>query len=205
MRPMKTLDEIAAFHGTDKSTVHAHPHGYAPHYAKFFDAIREEPIWLLEVGVGGGESIKTWLEFFPRAIVDGVDIEHGTNPWNTPGLVPNPRYEFTAGDQSSLQFWAEYIKNNGDQINVIIDDGGHHTNQIIPTFNALWPHVVPGGFYCIEDLGCDYNPIFISEGFPSHITFVTNLIHNANKGELGIESIHFSRELAIIQKQYERI
>lgn len=197
---MKTLDEIAAYHGTDKSTVHSHAHGYAPEYARFFDPIREKDIRLLEIGVGGGESIKTWLEFFPMAAVFGVDIEHDTNAWNKPGKAIDLGYVFTTGDQSSLQFWADFVKDHGTNWDIIIDDGGHHTNQIIPAFNALWPHVSPGGFYCIEDLACAYSTIFMSEGFPDHIAFITQLLHNANKGELGIESIHFTKELAIIQK-----
>jgi len=35
---------------------------------------------------------------------------------------------------------------------VVIDDGGHHNVQINTSFDKLWPHVLPGGLYFIEDL-----------------------------------------------------
>ena len=34
----------------------------------------------------------------------------------------------------------------------VVDDGGHENAQIITSFNAIWPEVVPGGFYVTEDM-----------------------------------------------------
>ena len=39
---------------------------------------------------------------------------------------------------------------------VVMDDGGHTSEQIITSFNGLWHLVKPGGLYCIEDLGVAY-------------------------------------------------
>ena len=152
-----TLDEIAIKYGTDKATQHPiKGHAYAPHYATFFDPIREKPIKLLEIGVGGGESIMTWLEYFPNARVFGVDIVQGTNDWNTVGLNTNPRYTFTCGSQSDPTFWECFKADYGLDWDVIIDDGGHCSDQVITSFNGMWKSVKSGGLYCVEDLGVAY-------------------------------------------------
>jgi hypothetical protein len=192
---MDSLDAIAQRHGTDKATVftrtYAKPHGYTPHLETFFAPMREKPIRLLEIGVGGGESVQTWLEYFPQAQVHGIDFVKDTNPWNTPEAKPHERYSFCHGDQSCSTFWACYIANLGElQFDVVIDDGSHITMDIIKTFEVLWPRVAPGGIYEIEDLG-------VAPGtFPWLIDFVAAL--SAGTGDKA--SITFAKELVIIKK-----
>lgn len=201
---MKTLDEIAIEHGTDKATKHPiTPHGYCPHYERCFSAMRDDPIKLLEIGVGGGESIRTWLEFFPNAKVFGVDLTKETNQWNTANpKESDPRYVFAQGDQSDETFWKGFIADHGKDWDIIIDDGGHFSNQIIISFNSLWPAVRARGFYCIEDLGVCYGQgsIFIPEGWPKHMEFIKTKLDEINlKDEM--EWMGFSKELAIIRKK----
>lgn len=199
-----TLDEIAIKHGTDKATTHQHHagHGYAPVYEQFFKPIKGDGIKLLEIGVGGGESIRTWLEYFTKAQVFGVDNNQGTNPWNTLHANPDPRYTFVYGDQSDEVFWKCFAVDYGTTWDVIIDDGGHFSNQVITTFRGMWPNVKPGGLYCIEDLGVCYgaNSVFVTAGWQSHMEFLKAKCDEMNQGS-SIESIHFSRELAIIRKR----
>ena len=195
----KTLDEIALEHGTDKASKHQHKgHNYCVHYARFFDALRDQPIKFLEIGVGGGESMRAWLEFFPSATIYGVDIVHDTNPWNTKdsGL---DRYIYTEGDQSSEAFWKEFIDQKLGQWDVIIDDGGHYANQVQTSFQCLWPHIKPGGLYCIEDLACSYSEIFLPAGSEPPIEMLKRKVDEINQaGE--IECAFFSKELAILKK-----
>jgi len=44
---------------------------------------------------------------------------------------------------------------------LIIDDGGHHNEEILPTFHSLWPEIEPGGMYIVEDAAgaayCSYD------------------------------------------------
>lgn len=222
---MKTLDQIACEYGTDKASVHPtyKGHDYCRHYELPFAWIRDQPIKLLEIGVGGAESIKTWLDYFPNAKVFGVDIVHDTNPWNTPskktesvaGPVcendtaawdnsngPPSRYTFVTGDQSCETFWACFIADYGKDWDIIVDDGGHSSQQIITTFKMLWPHVKPGGFHCIEDLGCSYSNLeyFCTPGWPNHMEFIRGILDNINRGENEIDRMYFSRELAILRK-----
>lgn len=203
--PMKTLDEIAIEFGTDKATQHpTGAHGYTPHYDRLFSPLRNEKIKVLEIGVGGGESIKTWLEYFPKAMIFGVDIGRDTNPWNdtVTNAYPTKRYQFIHGDQSSGEFWTRFAEEVGP-LDIVIDDGGHFNDQIITTFCGLWFLLKPGGLYCIEDLGVCYSPgsIFVRPGFPSHSEFLKTKLDEVMKDTHGIDWMCLSKELAIIRKR----
>lgn len=196
-----TLDEIAIKCGTDKATNHTvRGHGYAPHYDAAFSGMRFEPIKILEIGVGGGESIRTWLEYFTNAHVYGVDIVHSTNPWNTVNSGAHPRYTFVTGDQSSEVFWQCFIVDYGKNWNIIVDDGGHYSNQIITAHKCLWPYVVSGGLYCVEDMAVAYGTLFVPTGWPNHIDWLNGVMDKLNHDD-GVDSIRLFNELAIIQKK----
>jgi len=192
---MKTLDKIAIKNGTDKGSVHPTAHGYADVYESFFDPIKNNPLKILEIGVGGGESIKTWLEYFPKAKVFGVD--------NNPNAFKGPaeRYTFVCADQSDTTFWKCFVADYGTDWDIIIDDGGHFSGMIITSFESMWCHVKNGGIYAIEDLACSYSYIFQTPGFKSHMEFVKDLVECANKGERDIFSVSQTRELAIVVKR----
>ena len=50
---------------------------------------------------------------------------------------------------STLRRW---VSESGGHFHAIIDDGSHFNTHILTTFNELWPSVLPGGFYFVEDL-----------------------------------------------------
>lgn len=204
---MKTLDEIAIENQTDKATVftrtYAKPKGFTVHYERFFAPLRFDKLNFLEIGVAGGESIKTWLEYFPSAAIYGVDIVHDTNPWNTPSSSPDPRYRFLQHDQSDKTGW-ECIKAVwGTEWNIIVDDGSHCNTDIITSFNSMWSCIVPGGYYCVEDLGAGYTPgsVHVKPGAPAHAqwlhAFVDVLMTTADE----IDSVYFAPELAIVRRK----
>ena len=73
------LSLLAIQHGTDKAA----DHWYTPHYDQRFNGLREEPVHLLEIGIGGykdpeigGESLRMWRDYFthPDAVIVGLDI-----------------------------------------------------------------------------------------------------------------------------------
>lgn len=202
-----TLDEIAIKHGTDKATVHpVYGHGYAPFYDMMFSGMRFSPIKLLEIGVGGGESIRTWLDYFSCASIFGIDIVKNTNPWNTPGEKPHERYTFVSGDQTDETMWKCFRADHGDDWDVVIDDGGHCNNQVIIAFNSMWPYIKSGGLYCIEDLAVGYGAgsVHIVAGWQTHMEFITKMMNDMNTNspcpEIP-EMIFLSKELAIIKKR----
>lgn len=190
----ETLDEIAIRQQTDMATVfnrtYAKPHGYAPHLERFFSPLRDKPIKMLEIGVGGGESIKTWIEYFPDALVFGADIVQGTNPWDTVGAQSHPRYRFVPGDQASADFWMQFHRDHGGAWDIIIDDGGHEAHQIQTTFAAMWRHINYGGYYVIEDLG-----------YAKPLDIIKHQIDRLNAdAPCEVYALYCARELAIIQK-----
>lgn len=200
---MKTLDQIATEHGTDKASTHPQiaGHNYAVRYDEVFSPFRHEQIKLLEIGVGGAESIKTWLEYFPKASIVGVDIVKDTNIWNTPGSSPDPRYTFCQGDQGDETFWKCFAATYGANWNVIIDDGSHFSKDIIVTFNQMWQHMASKGLYCIEDLAVAYGAgsIFCPAGWQNHMDFVKDKLEDINLNG-SVDSLMFSKELAILRK-----
>ncbi len=200
---MKTLDEIAIKRGTDKATTHpTGAHGYTPHYDRAFQDIRNKPVKVLEVGVGGGESIMMWLDYFPKADVIGVDISEHTNEWNDPTESPNSRYRFYKGDQTSSDFWKS-VEKKEKAFDVIVDDGGHRNDQIIVTFCSLWFLLNPMGFYCIEDLGVCYTSgsVFVVPAYPSHSNFLKAKLDEIMQGQHNIDWMSLSKELVIIRKK----
>lgn len=200
---MMTLDEIALAHGTDKASSHPNKgHGYANHYAHFFEPLRDQPIKLLEIGVGGGESIKSWLDYFSEARVFGVDIVHDTNQWNTPNVPGHPRYTFCTGDQTDKTLWKCFMVDFGCDWDIVIDDGGHMADQIQISFAGIWPYLKSGGFYCVEDLGVSYGAgtVFVPSGWPNHMDWLRAKLDNLNQKD-EIDFMYFAQELVIIRKK----
>jgi len=202
---MDSLDCIAQKYGTDKASKHPTiaGHDYCRFYEQAFADLRLGSLKVLEIGVGGGESIRTWIEFFPHAQIFGVDIVSGTNPWNTVNAGTHERYRFITGDQSSEVFWKCFLADYGPRWDIVIEDGGHCNYQVIPTFNALWPQIDPGGMYCIEDLAVGYGAgsVFVRGDFPRHMEFISQLMDKINWGQDDIDSMTFARELCILKKK----
>jgi hypothetical protein len=71
------LADIARRHGTDKVDSHA----YTGHYARHLGHLRDRPIKLLEIGIGGyddarggGGSLRTWRDYLPKGSIVGLDL-----------------------------------------------------------------------------------------------------------------------------------
>lgn len=199
---MKTLNEIFIETGTDKADQHPYKgHDYARHYDRLFHGLRHDKLKMLEIGVGGGESVVGWLEYFHQGHVYGMDNNQATNPWNTVGSGIHPRYTFVHGDQSDKTMWACFLADHGKDWDIVIDDGGHFSNQVFITLREMWPHVKKGGLYCIEDVEVAYqqNSIFLTPGVPTHREIMHQLIDDLN-GYGKYDSIYFARGLVIIKK-----
>lgn len=166
---MKSLTELANFHGSDKGTFGpsaAHgAHNYTDIYEAYFSGLRDKPISILEIGIGlkrkddpriahgrnseGGASIKMWYDYFPQASVHAIDIVPATQ-------LDNDRIHTAVVDQSSSESLRAYVESlNGKQFDIIIDDGSHHPNHQQLTLDILFPSLKSGGLYFIEDLRND--------------------------------------------------
>lgn len=198
---MMTFDEIAIKHGADKgSTHHVKGHDFARHYDKLFAPIRLDNLRVMEIGCGGGESMRAWLEYFPNAHVFGVDIVEKTNPWNTPGSNVHPRYQFLHGDQSDYTMWQCLFANWGKPFDIIIDDGSHMSDHVLACLAHTWGVVAPGGYYCIEDLGCSYSSIF-KKTPQTPMDILKYRLDQLHQGGSDTDFYYFANELAVIRKK----
>jgi hypothetical protein len=211
--PRKTpLDTIGLKHGTDKAS---NKHDYLNRYAAYFDCVYPDKI--LEIGIEGGASIRTWEEAFRRATIVGIDH----NPKSA--AIKFDRAATLCGDAGSEATWDQVRAGFGPDIDIIIDDGSHTGYGMIQTFQLAWPLVRSGGIYCIEDLHAAYDPAHNRDDCSSlshdlkgsrwpAVHFFTRLVSVMNQhgdGQTGnpaaspcdIGFIHFSRSLIIIGKR----
>ena len=141
---MKTLLELGLLHGTDK-----HAHRYLPHYCARFQDKREADVTLLEIGVMKGQSLRMWRDYFPTGKIYGIDAVDES-------MYTEERIECFLGLQENAQFLEGVVSKTGP-LDFVIDDGGHKGIQHVASFEVLWQHVKPGGWYCIEDCMSIFN------------------------------------------------
>ncbi|RYG92322.1 tetratricopeptide repeat protein [Loktanella sp. IMCC34160] len=149
------LSKLAIRHGTDKFGYH----DYTPNYHKLFQHLRDQPIRLLEIGVGGyqdadrgGQSLATWRDYFPNAEITGIDIQKKT-------LDLGPRVKILQGSQVDPEFLKQVVAERGP-FDIIIDDGSHQNAHVVESFGYLWPDLTPGGIYVAEDVQTSFMPRF---------------------------------------------
>jgi hypothetical protein len=142
--PAFLLDVAGALEGTDKCSSVSFAWDYLRKYEDLFAPLRDQKFNLIEIGVFNGTSLKMWKSFFPRATIVGIDI----NPACT--RHAEERVVIKIGSQEDPELLAKISARYPPTI--IIDDGSHVAHHIIYTFERLYPSLLPGGFYVVEDL-----------------------------------------------------
>jgi hypothetical protein len=148
------LGELAKRYGSCKWGAHWGPELYE----RYLAPLRDRRLTILEIGVGGhhvaegGESLRMWRDYFPRALIHGVDLYDKRS-------VQEQRIRIHQGDQGDREFLARLAAEVGP-LDVVIDDGSHVNEHVITSFNALFPLLNEGGLYLIEDLQSSYWPAF---------------------------------------------
>lgn len=173
------LDQIALEAETDKSSAF---HNYTKVYAKYLSKYRNKPIKFLEIGIYHGDSVKLWEKYFTKADLHFIDINSDQI------LYHSDRSHYHYVDQTDKKGLVEFAKNVRRGFDVIIDDGGHRMDQIINSFQALFPFLNSGGMYIIEDLHTSYWSSYGSYGTTQHpqagpwtaIQFLKGLIDDLN-------------------------
>jgi len=224
MPPKKpSLHEIGMECGTDKAFHHVYTH----RYESALGHLRDKPITLLELGIGGddnpqagGQSLRMWAQYFTNGDIIGLDLYPKTVQ------VPD-NVTMYAGSQDDPQVLSNIHRRHGD-FDVIIDDASHISSLTITSFQQLWPHLKPGGFYIVEDTHGAYHDWFYGRseanpnpdaklGRPTMMQFLRRLADEANfnpdiDGDetlfprrywLGyaVEWVTFSYNLCIIRKR----
>jgi hypothetical protein len=177
------LTRLAIRHGTDKWG----PHFYTPVYHELFSRLRDRPVRVLEIGVGGyglntmgGASLAMWADYFQSGQVTGIDIGEKR-------LALNPRVKVFQGSQDDPTFLKKVCDERGP-FDIIIDDGSHIPKQVVASFQLLFPSLVDGGTYVIEDMQTAFWPRFggsILHGGDT-VKLARTLIECLNRAEISV-------------------
>jgi hypothetical protein len=197
---MNDFYNISRKNDTDK----VYHHGYHFFYQQHFNNFRFDKFKMLEIGFGGGASMKTWVEYFPNADITVMDINVE--------LDYSERCRVIKGDQSNHSD-LDSIKNYIGKAKLILDDGSHNPLHQFDTFNFLFKNLLePGGVYIIEDIEVSYwNPESTLYGYKSGYF---NLVDSFKKYQeminseftgvnnlLDISTITFAQNCIIITKK----
>lgn len=151
MRAAKSLSPT-----TDKVTAHSYHTMYGQFLIPYYR--RKPQMKMLEIGLGcdmgygPGASVALWKKLFPNADLWEAEfnskcVEKSKAEGKLDGL------SVLVGDQMDIGTLDGWISDSGGaNFDVVIDDGGHQNCQIWTTFQKLWPRLLPGGLYFIEDL-----------------------------------------------------
>jgi hypothetical protein len=163
--PLDDLSQMANRFGTDKGSLPS-AHHYTRVYSELFEAKRDSPVRLLEIGLLGlgqggwndeslresgrsrgrdAPSLRMWSAYFRQGQIYGVDF----NDFSSLMLDRCQIFRADAGNADELAAVAESI---GGALDIVIDDGSHASHEQQVAMGVLFPFVAPGGLYVIEDL-----------------------------------------------------
>jgi hypothetical protein len=148
-----TLHEIAVKHRTDKAE-----HLFTNVYDEAFSHLRDRNLRFLEVGIWMGASINMWEEYFKNAEIFAADIMTESERKETSLTYEGGIYSDIEISPKVKTFVVNQEKESElltlpDDLDIIVEDGGHSMLQQQITFNVLFNHKLkPGGYYVLEDL-----------------------------------------------------
>jgi hypothetical protein len=149
-----SLNELANRYGTDKGDGCWDKHDYASTYEALLRARPSFPngrIALLEIGVwdprNPGASARMWRAFLgPDAVLYGIDVAPAC-------LALREECGMTVElvNQSDAEGLAR-ARERMPRFDLVVDDGSHIADHQRIALEALWPTVLAGGYYAVEDL-----------------------------------------------------
>lgn len=150
-----TLRQIFDRHHCDKGSI---KHKYDRCYEQHFEPIKNDNINILEVGCFRGESIESWLDYFPNANIYTIDIFERTQPEQVKCLS-NDRVKWIKASSMDTKLRSIIKQQWGDvKFDIIIDDGAHWHEANRLTFANLAALGKPGSLYFVEDVFNMDNP-----------------------------------------------
>jgi hypothetical protein len=153
------IDELFNAHASDKQS----QNGYAPIYHGLLKHLRDQPVRLLEIGIGTvipgaycsmyghdlpgyrpGASLRAWRDYFIRGAIHGIDVQPDT-------LFREPRITTDLVNSTDAVEVRGYLDRVGS-FDIIVDDGAHIPELQVKTLRNFFPALAPNGLYVIEDV-----------------------------------------------------
>lgn len=131
---------------TDKNTFHS----YLETYETLFSPKRYSAKNILEIGVQDGGSIKLWFDYFPNAIIYGLDIRKIKDMWDE--IKNKPRIKLGCFDAYSEDFFENQMKSLNVKFDILIDDGPHTLESMIFFIKNYSSLLTEDGILVIEDI-----------------------------------------------------
>lgn len=193
--PRKPTNPLEAHFRANKGRLIQKWTHYFEIYDRHFASYRGKEITVVEFGVSHGGSVKMWKKYFgKKARIVGIDI------FPDCATLAEKQIEIHIGDQEDRTFLRDLVKKIGP-IDVLIEDGGHHMQQQIATFEEMWPSITEGGVYLCEDLHTSYWPEY-GGAYKAPGTFIEyskNLVDQMNawhaKPESGLAVDDYTRSI----------
>ena len=125
---------------------------YLERYERHFESIRQEVRAVFELGIHEGGSLLMWRDYFPNAIIAGLDF----NPVNLADDSGRLRiYRGSQDDAPLLDRIAAECAPSG--FDIVIDDCAHVGELAKKTFWRIFDHhLKSSGIYVLEDWGTGY-------------------------------------------------
>ncbi len=148
---MLTLSEILTkYPDTDKGGTGPNAlHSYDEVYEKLLEHKRLSVTAVLEIGVRNGGSLKTWRDYFPNAVIYGIDNGSENGLW----ISDDKRIVVLEADTTKPETVTAALNQfSHGFFDLIIDDGLHRAFSQAVTYGTLKPYLAKDGVYVIEDL-----------------------------------------------------
>jgi len=127
---------------SDKGTTHNYINGY---YNNEFTPKKNSELFILELGLAGGDSIKIWAGWFTNVKIIGIDIQDECV--NIFSDASNINIHVRDGYcENTLKEWPDNI------FDYIIEDGPHTMESQIFSVKYWIDKIKPGGKLIIEDI-----------------------------------------------------
>lgn len=193
---MLRFRELGKRHGATKFQGDLYPgQTFEDIYDDIFAPFRfHGPLKLLEIGIQGGGSLKTWRDYFDYGTIVGIDNDEST-------LYQDDRIYTFLMDQADAEAMKKLIADWGP-FDIVVDDGGHHSTAQMVSFALLFPHT--NYIYCIEDLDTSYPemfPAFSEKGKDTIVMFLKRIVDDAVLGRTDVERIDFRKRFVAIYKK----